>query len=67
MFFKSIIGENLSDYIERIRLSNITLKFKTTQKITQITINSGYATNASFSKEFSLNTKKKKRIENVRS
>ena len=69
--FKSIIGENLSDYIRRIRLSSTTLKFKTTQKITQIAINSGYETNASFSKafknhfgitpkEFSLNAKKKK-------
>ena len=69
--FKSIIGENLSDYIRRVRLSSTTLKFKTTQKITQIAINSGYKNNASFSKafknhfgitpkEFSLNAKKKK-------
>ncbi len=69
--FKSIIDENLSDYIRRVRLSSTTLKFKTNQKITQIAINSGYETNASFSKafknhfgitpkEFSLNAKKKK-------
>lgn len=69
--FKSIIGENLSDYIRRVRLSSTTLKFKTNQKITQIAIDSGYETNASFSKafknhfgitpkEFSQNAKKKK-------
>ena len=69
--FKSIIGENLSDYIRRVRLSSTTLKFKTNQKITQIAIDSGYETNASFTKafkkhfgitpkEFSLNAKKKK-------
>ena len=27
--FKSIIGENLGDYIRRVRLSSATLKFKT--------------------------------------
>jgi AraC family transcriptional regulator len=69
--FKSIIGENLSDYIRRVRLSSTTLKFKTNQKITQIAMNSGYETNASFSKafknhfgitpkEFSQSAKKKK-------
>jgi AraC family transcriptional regulator len=69
--FKSIIGENISDYIRRVRLSSTTLKFKTNQKITEIAIDSGYETNASFSKafkkyfgitpkEFSLNAKKKK-------
>jgi AraC family transcriptional regulator len=69
--FKSIIGENLSDYIRKVRLSSTTLKFKTNQKITQIAITSGYETNASFTKafkthfgitpkEFSLNAKKKK-------
>ncbi len=69
--FKSIIGENLSDYIRRVRLSSTTLKFKTNQKITQIAMDSGYETNASFSKafknhfgitpkEFSQNAKKKK-------
>lgn len=50
--FKSIVGENLSDYIRRVRLSSTTLKLKTNQKITQIAINSGYETNASFSKAF---------------
>jgi len=50
--FKSIIGENLSDYIRRVRLSSTILKFKTDQKITQIAMNSGYETNASFSKAF---------------
>lgn len=50
--FKSIVGENLSDYIRRVRLSSTTLKFKTNQKITKIAIDSGYETNASFSKAF---------------
>lgn len=69
--FKSIVGENLSDYIRRVRLSSTTLKLKTNQKITQIAMNSGYETNASFSrafkkhfgvtpKEFSKNAKIKK-------
>lgn len=69
--FKSIIGENLSDYIRRVRLSSTTLKFKTNQKITEIALDSGYETNSSFSKafkkhfgitpkEFSKNAKKKK-------
>jgi AraC family transcriptional regulator len=69
--FKSIIGENLSEYVKRVRLSSTTLKFKTDKKITQIALDSGYETNASFSKafknhfgitpkEFSLNAKKKK-------
>ncbi len=69
--FKSIIGENMSNYIRRVRLSSTTLKFKTDKKITQIALESGYETNSSFSKafknhfgitpkEFSENAKKKK-------
>jgi AraC family transcriptional regulator len=50
--FKSIVNENLSDYIRRVRLQSTTLKFKTNQKITQIALASGYETNASFSKAF---------------
>jgi len=50
--FKSIVGENLGDYIRRVRLQSTTLKFKTNQKITEIALNSGYETNASFSKAF---------------
>jgi AraC family transcriptional regulator len=50
--FKSIVGENLSDYVRRVRLSKATLKLNTNQKITQIAITSGYETNASFSKAF---------------
>ena len=50
--FKSIVGENLSDYIRRVRLQSTTLKFKTNQKITEIALSSGYETNASFSKAF---------------
>jgi AraC family transcriptional regulator len=69
--FKSITGETLSNYIRKVRLSSTTLKFKTDKKITQIALDSGYETNASFSKafkkyfgitpkEFSKNAKKKK-------
>ncbi|QFR49634.1 AraC family transcriptional regulator [Sulfurimonas lithotrophica] len=69
--FKSIVGENLSEYIRRVRLSSTTLKFKTNLNITQIAQISGYETNASFSKafknhfgitpkEFSKNAKKRK-------
>jgi len=50
--FKSITGENLNDYIRRVRLSSTTLKLKTNQKITQIAMHSGYETNASFSRAF---------------
>jgi AraC family transcriptional regulator len=50
--FKSIVGESMADYIRRVRLSSTTLQFKTNQKITQIAMNSGYETNASFSKAF---------------
>ena len=69
--FSSIVGENLSDYVRRVRLSSTTIKFKTGLNITQIAQMSGYETNASFSKafkkhfgitqkEFSKNAKKKK-------
>jgi len=69
--FKSIVGENVGDYIRRVRLSSTTLKFNTNQKITEIALDSGYETNSSFSKafkkyfgvtpkEFSKNAKKKK-------
>ena len=69
--FKSIVGENLSDYVRRVRLSSTTMKFKTNLNITQIAQTSGYETNASFTKafknhfgitpkEFSKNAKKKK-------
>ncbi|RXJ65530.1 AraC family transcriptional regulator [Halarcobacter ebronensis] len=50
--FKSIVGESIGEYIRRVRLQSTTLQFKTNQKITQIAINSGYETNASFSKAF---------------
>ncbi|MGE4419071.1 MAG: GyrI-like domain-containing protein [Sulfurimonas sp.] len=50
--FKSIVSENVSDYIRRVRLSSTTMKFKTNLNITQIAQTSGYETNASFSKAF---------------
>jgi len=76
--FKSTIGENVSDYVKRVRLSSTTLKFKTNNKITQIAQDSGYETNSSFSKafknhfgitpkEFSLNAKKRKGLKMLKS
>ncbi|MGB5866322.1 MAG: AraC family transcriptional regulator [Arcobacteraceae bacterium] len=50
--FKSLVGESMLDYIRRVRLQSTTLQFMTHKKITQIAINSGYETNASFSKAF---------------
>jgi len=50
--FKSVTGENLADYITKVRLQNSILKFKTSAKVTQIALESGYETNASFSKAF---------------
>lgn len=75
--FSSIMGESLSGYIRRVRLSSTMIKFKTNLNITQIAQISGYETNASFSKafkkyfgitpkEFSKNTKKKKGNEVLR-
>lgn len=50
--FKSVVGENVADYVRRVRLQSTTLKFKTDVNITQIAMDSGYETNASFSKAF---------------
>ena len=50
--FKSIVGETLNSYIKRVRLSNTTLNLIINKKITQIAIDSGYKTHASFSKAF---------------
>lgn len=50
--FKSIIGESLGDYIRRVRLQKTTIKFKSNRNITQIAMESGYETNASFTKAF---------------
>ena len=50
--FKSIVGESVGDYIRYVRLQNTTMKFKTKQNITQIAMESGYETHASFSKAF---------------
>jgi len=50
--FKSIVGVSLGEYIRTVRLQSTTLQFKTNLKITQIAMNSGYETNASFSKAF---------------
>ena len=50
--FKTIIGESLGSHVRRVRLARSTSKFMTNQKITQIALDSGYETNASFSKAF---------------
>jgi len=72
--FKSITNETLGDYIRKVRLQKSTYKLSTSkQNITQIALDTGYETNASFSKafkerfgitpkEFSKNLKSKKRI-----
>ena len=50
--FKSIVGENAADYVRRVRMQSTTFKLLTDTKITQIALDSGYETNASFSKAF---------------
>ena len=50
--FKAITGESLSGYVRRVRLSNATLKLKINNRITAVALDSGYETNASFSKAF---------------
>jgi len=50
--FKSIVGETVAEYIRRVRMQSTPLKLKTRAPITQIALDSGYETNASFSKAF---------------
>jgi AraC family transcriptional regulator len=51
--FKSIIGETVGEYVRKVRLQNSTRKLSTSnQNITQIALDIGYETNASFSKAF---------------
>lgn len=50
--FRAVSGENIGDYIRRIRLQGTTWKLKIEPKITQIALKSGYETNASFTKAF---------------
>lgn len=50
--FKSVMDENVGDYIRKVRLQSTISKFKTDKNITQIAMESGYETNASFSKAF---------------
>ena len=51
--FKSITNETLGDFIRKVRLQNSTRKLSTSkQNITQIALDIGYETNASFSKAF---------------
>ena len=72
--FKSITSETIGEYIRRVRLQNSTHKLSTSKlNITQIALDIGYETNASFSKafkerfgitpkEFAKNLKSKQRI-----
>jgi AraC family transcriptional regulator len=50
--FKSIIGENLNEYIKRVRLSRSANRLYTTSKITNVALMSGYETSSSFTKAF---------------
>ncbi|MBN2815561.1 MAG: AraC family transcriptional regulator [Campylobacterales bacterium] len=50
--FKSVMQENVADYVRKIRLQNTLSKLKTKKSITDIAMESGYETNASFSKAF---------------
>lgn len=50
--FKAITGENVGDFIRRIRLVHTAWKLKTEPKITDVALACGYETNASFSKAF---------------
>ena len=75
--FKSIVGENIGDYITRVKLSSSTMRFLNDNQITEIAMDSGYETNASFSKafkrhfsmtpsEFAKSIKKKRRKNNAK-
>lgn len=50
--FKSVIGESVGEFLRRIRLEASAMKLKSDQTITQIAMNSGYETSASFAKAF---------------
>lgn len=50
--FKAIIGENLGDYLRRVRLQNSTTGLKNALSVTEVAMQSGYETHASFAKAF---------------
>lgn len=50
--FCALTGESPGEYLRRVRISSTTLRLKGAQSITQIALESGYETNASFSKAF---------------
>jgi len=50
--FKVIMGENIGDYIRRVRLQSSTTGLKNAQSITEVAMQSGYETHASFAKAF---------------
>jgi len=50
--FKAVMGENIGDFIARVRLVYSAWKLKTELKITDVALSCGFETNASFSKAF---------------
>ncbi|MCD8545070.1 MAG: AraC family transcriptional regulator [Sulfurospirillum cavolei] len=50
--FKAVTGENIGDFIARVRLVYSAWKLKTEPKITDVALSCGFETNASFSKAF---------------
>ena len=50
--FKSIMGESVGEYIRRVRLSDSSNKLKRNKNISEVALESGYKTYASFSKAF---------------
>lgn len=50
--FKTVTGENIGDFIARVRLVHSAWKLKTEPKITDVALSCGFETNASFSKAF---------------
>lgn len=50
--FKAVTGENIGDFIARVRLVYLAWKLKTEPKITDVALSCGFETNASFSKAF---------------
>ncbi len=53
--FHTIVGENISVFIRRVRLSNSTSKLSARASVTEVAMQSGYETPASFAKAFKQN------------
>ena len=50
--FHALIGETVSNYIRRVRLSKSSSKLKNRQSITEVAMQSGYETHSAFAKAF---------------